>query len=310
MTAAIPGASSATPTIHERARPPPSANYPGARSAEGSSLSAAGPPQGARPLGEAARSDARGDPTSAAAPAASPLAWREIAIERIVRQTPRVISVFVQPPFAPHVAGQHADVRLTADDGYQAQRSYSIASAPGADTLELAIERLDDGEVSPYFHDAARAGDRFEIRGPIGGHFVWRGRDGGPLLLVGGGSGIAPLMSMVRHRAAMAPGVPALLVYSSRTWEDVIYRDELLAAARDPAFGLVLITTRDRPHRDGDYAHRLDRALVAEVLAKWGHAPKYAYVCGANGFVETATSALVAESVPAAVIRAERYGGA
>jgi len=115
---------------------------------------------------------------------------------------------------------------------------------------------------------------------------------------------------MLRHRATAAPGVPALLVYSSRTWEDIIYRDELLAAARDAAFGLVLITTRGAPRRDGDDTRRLDRTLVSEVLARWGHAPKHAYVCGANGFVETATSALVAESVPAAVIRAERYGGA
>ncbi len=246
-----------------------------------------------------------------AAPAASPLAWRAVAVARVDRATPRVVRVVVETPFPTHVAGQHADVRLTAADGYQAQRSYSIASAPGDPLLELAIERLDDGEVSAYFHDVAQPGDVFEMRGPIGGHFVWRERDGGPLLLIAGGSGIAPLMSMIRHRDVTRRGLPTLVVYSSRTWDDIVYRDELLAIeARDPALELALITTRERARRPGDHERRLDRPLLAAMLSGWGHAPLHAFVCGANAFVATATAALVAEGVPAARVRAERYGGA
>jgi len=155
--------------------------------------------------------------------------WQQAAIERIVVQTPRVKSFFLRTPIERHVAGQHLDVRLTAEDGYHAQRAYSIASAPG-DAIELAIEELAEGEVSPYFHEVAQPGDTFEVRGPLGGHFVWNASDGGPVLLVGGGSGVAPLMAMARERNRAAPRVPMLLVYSSRTWEDVIFRDELVGA--------------------------------------------------------------------------------
>src|SRR4051812_15955040 len=177
--------------------------------------------------------------------AASVTAWHEATIERIVRQTPRVKSFFLRTSMRSHVAGQHVDVRLTAEDGYQAQRAYSIASAPGADVLELAIEELEEGEVSPYFHEVAREGDTFDVRGPLGGHFIWRVSDGGPLLLIGGGSGVAPLMAMVRERANVARDVPTLLVYSSRTWEDVIFRDELVRLHDlGDGFDLVLVTTR------------------------------------------------------------------
>ena len=146
----------------------------------------------------------------------TPLRWQQAAIERIVRQTPRVVSVFLRTALGPHAAGQHVDIRLTAPDGYEAQRSYSIASAPGAPEIELAIERLEEGEVSPYFHEIARPGDTFEVRGPIGGHFVWRAQDGGPLLLIGGGSGVVPLMAIARHRANTAPSTQTLLAYSAR----------------------------------------------------------------------------------------------
>ena len=181
-----------------------------------------------------------------AVPAPAPAArWTEARITRIERRTPRLSSVFLQAALAPHVAGQHVDVRLTAPDGYQAQRSYSIASAPGAAEIELAIERLDDGEVSPYFHEVAQPGDTIEVRGPIGGHFIWRPEDGGPVLLVAGGSGIAPLMAIARAWSSAAATTPMLLFYSARTWDDLVYRDELLAmATRTAAFTFVAATTR------------------------------------------------------------------
>ena len=238
------------------------------------------------------------------------LRWQQAAIERIVRQTPRVVSVFLRTPLGPHDAGQHVDIRLSAPDGYEAQRSYSIASAPGAEKLELAIERLEEGEVSPYFHEIAQPGDTFEVRGPIGGHFIWRAEDGGPLLLIGGGSGVVPLMAITRHRARVAPQTPALLVYSARSWDEIIYRDELFdLEARDARFRLALTTTREPRHRAHDFDRRLDGALIREILARWRHAPRHAYVCGSNAFVEAVTSALVADGVPAPIVRAERYGG-
>ena len=244
-------------------------------------------------------------------PAALPSRWQQAVIERLLPQTPRVISVFLRSALGPHEAGQHVDVRLTAPDGYEAQRSYSIASAPGAEQLELAIERLEEGEVSPYFHEVARPGDAIEIRGPIGGHFIWRREDGGPLLLVAGGSGIVPLAAMLRHRVNVAPDTPALLVYSARTWNDFVYRDELLRAqSHDGSFRLVLTTTREARHRPDDFERRLDRTLLRDVLARWRQTPRHTYVCGSNAFVEAITSDLVLEALPAASIRAERYGGA
>lgn len=238
-----------------------------------------------------------------------PSRWQQAVIERIERRTPRVVSVYLRTPLAPHIAGQHVDIRLTAADGYQARRSYSIASAPDAELVELAIERLDDGEVSPYFHEVAQAGDSVELRGPLGGHFIWRAQDGGPLLLVAGGSGVVPLMAMIRYRAIAAPDVPVLLVYSSRTWEEIVFRDELLAApAQQPDFDFVLTTTREPRRRAEDFDRRIDRALVSEILARWGHTPQHVYVCGSNAFVEAATRALVDKGLPPRRIRAERYG--
>jgi ferredoxin-NADP reductase len=243
--------------------------------------------------------------------AAGPLQWQQCSIERIARQTPRVVSVFLQPPIPTHDPGQHVDVRLTAPDGYRVERSYSIASAPGARSLELAIERLDDGEVSPYFHDVAQAGDTVEVRGPIGGHFVWRHEDGGPLLLAGGGSGVVPFVSMVRYRASIADRTPTLLVYSARTWDEIVFREELLNAdERDDRLTLVFTTTRGVSPRAGDYQRRLDREVLHGILARWGHAPRRVYICGANRFVESVASSLVLEGLPPESIRTERYGGA
>jgi ferredoxin-NADP reductase len=242
-----------------------------------------------------------------AAPA--PSRWQEARIERLLPRTPRVISVFLRTSLAAHEAGQHVDVRLNAPDGYEAQRSYSIASAPGDESLELAIERLEHGEVSPYFHEVAQPGDAIELRGPIGGHFIWRREDGGPLLLVGGGSGIVPLMAMLRHRANVAPDTMALLVYSARTSDELVYRDELLAEqARDKQFHLVLTTTREARHRPGDFERRLDRSLLRDILNTWRQTPRHVYVCGSNAFVEAVTTHLV-EEIPASSIRTERYGG-
>ncbi|HSS69556.1 MAG TPA: FAD-binding oxidoreductase [Casimicrobiaceae bacterium] len=240
----------------------------------------------------------------------APSRWQRAVIERLLPQTPRVISVFLRASLGAHEAGQHVDVRLTAPDGYEAQRSYSIASAPGDESLELAIERLDHGEVSPYFHEVAQPGDAIELRGPVGGHFIWRREDGGPLLLVGGGSGIVPLMAMLRHRAVVARDTKALLIYSARTWDELVYRDELLAEqARDTQFDLVLTTTREARHRRGDFDRRLDRTLLRDILGSWRQTPLHVYVCGSNAFVEAVTTHLV-EEIPASSIRTERYGGA
>jgi ferredoxin-NADP reductase len=236
--------------------------------------------------------------------------WRAALIEQVVHRTPRVVSLFLRAPLAMHEAGQHVDIKLTAPDGYQAQRSYSIASAPGAPSFELAVERLDDGEVSPFLHDVARVGDTIDVRGPIGGHFIWRAEDGGPLLLVAGGSGVAPMMSILRHRAMVSPGSPALLAYSARTWEELIFRDELLNMDEsDPAFRLMITTTRAPRLRPADFDRRLDRALLREILAGWAEAPRHVYVCGATAFVESVATALVAEGIPADQVRTERYGG-
>ena len=242
---------------------------------------------------------------------AAPIRWQPAVIQRIVAQTPRIASVFLQAPLMRSIAGQHVDVRLTADDGYQAQRSYSIASAPGSAVIELAIERLEDGEVSPYFHDIARPGDTIEVRGPIGGHFVWRASDGGPVLLVGGGSGVVPLVAIVRDWMTTAPATPAMLVHSARTWEELAFRDELLdLEARRPEFTFVAITTRGPRTRATDFDRRLDPPLLRELSTRWGFAPRHVYACGSNAFVEAAAASLVAQRVPAAIIRTERYGGA
>lgn len=207
-------------------------------------------------------------------------------------------------------AGQHVEVRLTAPDGYRAQRAYSIASAPeDRNMLELAIEKLETGEVSPFFHEVAQIGDEIELRGPIGGHFIWQHEDGGPVLLAGAGSGVAPLMSMIRHHANRNSEAPMLLLLSARTWEDVIFRDELLALEREnSAFKLVLTITREEPRRAGDYGRRVDTPMLAEVLKRMPSPLKRAFVCGSNPFVTVASEALVGAGVAPGSIRTERYG--
>ena len=205
-----------------------------------------------------------------------------------------------------HRAGQHVDVRLTADDGYQAQRSYSIASAAGGARVELTVERIDDGEVSPYLTEEAHAGDRFELRGPVGGYFVWDPDPGGPVLLVGGGSGVVPLMAMVRQRATDHDAVPTTLLYSARTLEDVIYRDELERSGdRGDALEIVFTLTRELAPGWTGYGRRVDRELLSEV------APAdlaLTFVCGPTPFVEAVAEALVGLGHKPSRIKTERFG--
>lgn len=237
--------------------------------------------------------------------------WHEATLTRIVPRTPRLKSFFFETPLAPHRAGQHLDVRLTAEDGYVAQRSYSIASAPGAGEVELLIERLDDGEVSPFFHDIARTGDTIEVRGPLGGHFVWRPEDGGPLLLLAGGSGIAPLMAMVRAGLAADQRLDMLLVHSARNAEELCGYDEFVGAERiAPTFRFVAVTTRGASPRPTDLDRRLDAASLRDLLSRWDRSPRHVFVCGANGFVESVANGLLDAGVDATRIRTERYGGA
>jgi len=200
-----------------------------------------------------------------------------------------------------HRAGQHLDVRLTAPDGYQAERSYSIASAPG-DPLAITVERLEDGEVSPYLVDVAREGDEFEVRGPIGGYFVWED-DGNPVLLVGGGSGVVPLMSMIRSSAGMTP---IRLLYSSRTLDDVIYRQELDSRAGDK-LEVFQTLTREQPPDWTGYTRRIDGDMLREVA--WPAADKpHVFVCGSTRFVDAAADGLVALGYEPLSIRTERFG--
>jgi len=220
-----------------------------------------------------------------------------------------VASLVLEAPGWPgHLAGQHVDVRLTADDGYQAQRSYSIASAPESSRLAITVERLEDGEVSPYLVGEVRVGDKVELRGPIGGYFVWRAADPRPLLLIAGGSGIVPLMAMLRHRSAAGAAVPARLLYSSRTFDDIIYREELdrLAAAGD-GLSVAHALTRAQPGGWKGYARRIDRDMVRDVAWPKERAP-IAYICGPTSFVEAAANLLVESGYDASWIKTERFG--
>jgi ferredoxin-NADP reductase len=244
------------------------------------------------------------------------LSWRLAEVAEVRQETPRVVTIALDVPgWDGHLPGQHVDVRLTAEDGYQAERAYSIASAPAregggpaAGRVELTVERLEDGEVSPYLAGELRTGDRLELRGPVGGYFVWEPDRGGPLLLVAGGSGVVPLMAMLRHRAATGSQVPARLLYSSRTLEDVIYREELdrLAAASD---GLTVthVLTRAQPPGWTGYARRIDAVMLAEVGWRPGERP-LAYVCGPTRLVEVVAGHLVALGHDPARVRTERFG--
>ncbi|MGB7846322.1 MAG: FAD-binding oxidoreductase [Candidatus Acidiferrum sp.] len=237
--------------------------------------------------------------------------WQTAKVVEIVVQTPRIKSFLVEPlkQFV-FRAGQHVDLRLTAPDGYRAIRSYSIASSPeDLSRIELAIERLDRGEVSPFFHDVVAVGDEIELRGPLGGHFIWSGRDGGPLLLIGGGSGVVPLVSMVRHRMATSNNTVVVLLLSARTWDEIPFRDELLTLhSRQNGFTLVLTLTRDAPRRVGDYGRRIDPSMISEVLSKLPSKPDRVFVCGSNPFVNAATDGVTSSDIPSDLIKVERYG--
>ena len=236
--------------------------------------------------------------------------WQQATVEEITVETYRArtfrVSIPVWRTFRP---GQHVDVRLTARDGYQAQRSYSIASPPEANgLLDLTVELVEDGEVSSWFHEVAQAGDTFELRGPVGGPFTWSVDDGGPLLLVGGGSGVVPLMSMIRHRAAQADAAAALLLYSSPSLDDVIYRDELNALAQAPKAPVIVQTlTRFQPPAWSGFDRRVDDAILRDVLGRLGD-PEHAFVCGPTPFVEAVASGLVLAGIETNLIRTERFG--
>ena len=239
-------------------------------------------------------------------------AWQSCVIDEIVQQTPSIRSFFLRlsKPFA-HIAGQHVDVRLTAPDGYSAMRSYSIASSScSSPIIELAVERLRDGEVSSFFHDVAAIGDEIELRGPLGGYFLWPEPAVDAVLLIGAGSGVVPLMAMIRHRRTLHPAVPTALLLSARTAEDVLFSEELHAIEiSDEGFILALAITREEPTRASDFARRIDAAMVREVLARLHRTPKHVFVCGSNGFVNIATEGALRAGIDAAIIKTERYGG-
>lgn len=225
---------------------------------------------------------------------------------RVLAETPHARTLELDVAEWPgHRAGQHVDVRLTAEDGYQAERSYSIASAPEAAALALTVEVIADGEVSPYLGEEVRAGDEFEVRGPIGGHFSWAVGDGGPLLLVAGGSGLVPLMSMLRHRAAQDSDVEARLLVSARSQEDLLYRDELRALEPAPGLGIFPTYTRTAPPGWTGWQRRVDAPMLAEV----DPGPEArCFVCGPTPFVEGVTQLLVAAGHEHHRIHAERFG--
>ena len=235
--------------------------------------------------------------------------WRIAEVVRLVAETPRVKTLVLSVPGWPgHRPGQHVAIRLTGEDGGQAQRDYSIASAPEAAHVALTVERIDDGEVSPYLASDLQPGDRFELRGPIGGHFVWTVAEGGPLFLIAGGSGVVPLMSMLRHRAAAGSTVPAVLLYSSRTLEDVIYREELerLSAGGDGLTVVHTLTRRPPPGWAGP-ARRIDRSMLAEVGFAPGARPRI-FICGPTSLVEGVAQSLLGLGHEAGRIKTERFG--
>ncbi|HXG26025.1 MAG TPA: ferredoxin reductase [Candidatus Binatia bacterium] len=247
---------------------------------------------------------------AAAAPARRTLDWQLATVAAVRAETPTVRTFTLSlPAWAGHRPGQHVDLRLTAEDGYSVERSYSIASEPErAREVDITVERIEGGEVSPFLHEVVIPGDRLEVRGPIGGYFVWEASLGGPLLLVAGGSGVVPLMAMVRHRARAGSRVPARLLFSSRGPDEIIYRDELdrLAAAGD---GLEVLHTLTRRQPDGwtGYGRRIDEAMLAEVLEPLGASAR-AYACGPTALVETVANCLVRLGLPPDRIRTERFG--
>ena len=235
--------------------------------------------------------------------------WRVGKVVEVVPETPRTKSLVLEVPgWEGHRAGQHVDVRLTAPDGYQAQRSYSIASAPEDERLVLTVDRFDDGEVSPYLTDVLVVGDGLELRGPIGGWFVWEAKDGGPLLLVAGGSGVVPLMAMIRHRAAVGSDVPARLLLSSRSHEEIIYREESeTLATRDDSLEVMHTLTRSMPKGWSGYDRRIDAEMLEEVGWPPQESP-LAFLCGPTPLVEAVGTALVSLGHDPARVKTERFG--
>jgi ferredoxin-NADP reductase len=235
------------------------------------------------------------------------LTWRVATVARLQPETPSATTLILDVPDWPgHLAGQHVDVRLTAEDGYQAERSYSIASAPQDPHLAITIERIDDGEVSPYLTDELRPGDPLELRGPIGGYFTWEAADGGPLLLLAGGSGLVPLMAMLRYRAAATSDAAATVLVSARSWEDVLYRGEL--ATHDEHGVMVHYTlTREQPPEWKGWAGRVSAEMLRELGADRLE-PLRVFVCGPTGFVEHVADLLVQLGRDPHAIKTERFG--
>ena len=241
---------------------------------------------------------------------AVPISWQLATVTAIRDETPTVRSLTLGvPAWGGHRPGQHLDLRLTAADGYSVERSYSIASEPErTDEIEITVERIDDGEVSPFLDNVVVVGDRIEVRGPIGGYFVWEVGLGGPLLLVAGGSGVVPLMAMLRHRSQVASRVPTRLLFSSRHPEEIIYREELDRLASN-ADGLEVFytLTRSQPPGWSGFSRRIDERMLAEVLEPLGISA-HAYVCGPTSLVETAANALVRLGLPPDRVRTEQFG--
>jgi len=238
------------------------------------------------------------------------IGWQLATVGSIHDETPTVRTFTLGlPGWSGHRPGQHLDLRLTAEDGYSVERSYSIASEPErVGEVDITVERIEGGEISPFLHKVVVPGDRLEVRGPIGGYFVWEAALGGPLLLVAGGSGVVPLMAMVRHRARTAPTVPTRLLFSSRTFDEIIYRDELgrLAAARN-GFEVLHTLTRGQPPGWTGYSRRIDEAMLAEALEPLGAGAR-AYACGPTALVEVVANGLVRLGLPPDRVRTERFG--
>ena len=237
------------------------------------------------------------------------LEWRRASVLQHIDETPRVKSLVLDVPgWAGHRAGQHLDVRITAEDGYQTERSYSISSAPAEPQVTLTIERLDDGEVSPYLTDVLHPGDELEVRGPIGGWFTWRPEEGGPLLLVAGGSGIAPLMAMIRQRAAVRSPAPVCLLYSSRTYNEIIFREELdRSVAADEDLMVTYTLTHSQPPGWQGYIRRIDRAML-EAVAWAPEEHPMIFVCGPTPLVESVATLCVGLGYSPERIKTERFG--
>lgn len=239
-----------------------------------------------------------------------PLDWQIASVKDIRPETAHVKTFTLSlPNWTAHRAGQHYDIRLTAADGYQAQRSYSIASEPERrGEIDLTVERIEDGEVSAYMHDVLTKGDRIEVRGPIGGYFVWDADSPEPLLLIAGGSGVVPLMSMLRHRGAIGNMNPARLVYSSRSFDEVIFYDEL-EKLRGNGKGLEVFHALTRKQPDGwkGYSRRIDDAMLKEIIKPLRQVP-LVFICGPTLLVESAANTLVKLGLPPAHIRTERFG--